>query len=152
MLVLVVDDAPDLRTMVATALRMSGIDSAQAEGGPQALALLQGGLAPDAILLDVQMPEMDGWETLETIRREPWSAGYAVIMCSVKARDHDLEHGWRLGCDGYIPKPFDIASMVGDVRRVAAMSGEERTAARAAALATLEARRRVSSGAWQRRS
>jgi DNA-binding response OmpR family regulator len=71
------------------------------------------------VLLDVQMPDMDGWEVLRAIRSEPAWSDVRVVMCTVKGRAVDIDHGWELGCDAYVTKPYDIDVLVGTVQGVA---------------------------------
>lgn len=126
------DDEADIRLLVRLALRHDGIEVLPADGGMEALALLEAGEVPDLVLLDLQMPEMDGWETLTSIRaRRP---DLPVVLCTVKSSFRDQERAWQLGCDGYVRKPFDINALADVVRRVAAMSIQERLTARAEAL------------------
>src|SRR4051812_41486751 len=95
--VMVVDDNADVRLLVAQVLRSAGHSVIAADSGRAALALLASGRSPDALVLDVQMPELDGWDTLEEIREVN---GLPVLLCTVKGRPADRERGWRLGCDG----------------------------------------------------
>lgn len=130
MQVLIVDDTADVRTLLRMALTIAGFDAVEAHEGPAALAMLADGVHPDVILLDVQMPVMDGWTVLEQIRRMPKTAGIPVIMCTVKSRPEDMLKGFELGCDGYVAKPFDIAGLVATVQQVAARAPLERETAR----------------------
>jgi two-component system, OmpR family, response regulator len=118
--VMVVDDDPDIRQLVVELLRLSGYDATSAPSGVEALALLARSTdeRPDLVLLDVQMPDLDGWDTLRAIRRRSELAATPVILCTVKAGPADVELGWTLGCDGYLAKPFAIAEMLHEVRRV----------------------------------
>jgi CheY-like chemotaxis protein len=79
--VLVVDDAEGIRTYLANLLELSGYDVDSAEDGRRALALLDGGAAPDVIILDVMMPGIDGIETLRLIKER--HGDVPVIMLSV---------------------------------------------------------------------
>jgi CheY-like chemotaxis protein len=108
--VLVVDDAPDIRMLVKAVLGREGFDVTEAGSGPAALDALRSGSAPDLVLLDVQMPEMDGWQTLDAIKAQP----------------EDTRRAWELGCDGYLVKPFAITALVQEVATVAARSPLER--------------------------
>ena len=103
--VLVVDDAADLRLLIRGVLSQSGMEVTEAASGAEALRCLADD-GPDVVILDVQMPDMDGWETLRAIRRI--DSGVAVILCTVKASPADAVRGWNLGCDAYVRKPFDI--------------------------------------------
>ena len=130
--VLVVDDNADVRLLMAHVLRSAGFEVKVVDGGATALAFLRSDEPrPDAVLLDVQMPRLDGWDTLGQIRA---STELPVILCTVKGRPSDRERGWRLGCDGYLTKPFDARALIGEVRSVIARNRPERLRAREAGL------------------
>jgi putative two-component system response regulator len=126
--VLVVDDAPDVRFLMKSVLTTAGFDVSEADGGVSALDLLEAGASPDLIVLDVQMPEIDGWETLRRIRATEATRQVPVVLCTVKQHSKDLAQGWELGADGYLGKPFQIADFVAEVKSVLALSPEERLA------------------------
>jgi two-component system OmpR family response regulator len=121
--VLVVDDSADLRLLLAHVLRSAGFAVTTAESGTAALARLHTGSPVDAVVLDVQMPVLDGWTTLERIREH---SEVPVILCTVKSRSVDRRRGWRLGCDGYLAKPFDMHALVAAVEGVVARGTRER--------------------------
>ena len=138
-----VDDNADVRLLMAHVLRSAGFEVKVVDGGATALAFLRSGEPrPDAVLLDVQMPELDGWDTLERIRV---ATELPVILCTVKGRPSDRERGWRLGCDGYLTKPFDARALVGEVRSVIARSRPELLRAREAGLMEAGRHARVAS-------
>ena len=112
----VIDDNADVRLLLRLVLEPAGFTVTEADGGPAALAGLAAGDLPDVVLLDVQMPDIDGWETLRAIRADPATAALPVLLCTVKSRPADLERGLELGCDGYLTKPFDVSALVGEVR------------------------------------
>ena len=89
------------------------------------------------MLLDVQMPEIDGWETLSRIRADPRTAELPVVLCTVKGLPEDTLKGWSLGCDGYLGKPFDIADLVEELQGVLRRTPDERLAWRRARIAEL---------------
>ena len=133
--VLLVDDAPDIRLLVRAVLARNGHDVLEADSGAAALALLTEGKVPDAVILDIQMPGLDGWETLTRVREHPQALDVPVLMCSVKAAPQDRSRAWLLGCDGYLTKPFNIADLAHEVEAVMAMSPAERLAVRRVRLA-----------------
>jgi CheY-like chemotaxis protein len=135
---LVVDDDPDLRTLVRVVLEPRGFDVTEATTGGEALVALHTDALPDVVVLDVQMPDLDGWETLAAIRSQQRTATVPVILCTVRAQQPDVERGWALGCDGFLPKPFSIGQLLDQVTAVC-----ERTAAERAALRS-DQRRRLS--------
>jgi two-component system OmpR family response regulator len=134
---LVVDDAPDIRLLADLVLTMAGFTVTGAASGSEALQKLAGGDLPDIVLLDVQMPDVDGWETLARVRATPRTAHLPVVLCTVKGLPEDTLKGWSLGCDGYLGKPFDIGGLVEELNGVLGRSQQERLAVRAARVADL---------------
>ena len=103
--VLVVDDAEGIRTYLANLLELSGYDVDSAEDGRRALALLDGGAAPDVIILDVMMPGIDGIETLRLIKER--HGDVPVIMLSVVGKASTIVEAMEIGASDYINKPFE---------------------------------------------
>ena len=134
---LVVDDAPDIRLLADLVLSMAGFAVTAASSGSEALRLLAGDDLPDIVLLDVQMPDVDGWETLSRLRHDPRTADLPVVLCTVKGLPEDTLRGWSLGCDGYLGKPFDISGLVDELHGVLGRNDEERMALRRTRIAEL---------------
>ena len=138
---LVVDDAADIRLLAELVLSMAGFTVTVASSGSEALrALIVDGDLPDVVLLDVQMPEVDGWETLSRLREHPRTADLPIVLCTVKGLPEDTLRGWSLGCDGYLGKPFDIGGLVEELEGVLARTYEERVAVRRGRIAELAER------------
>lgn len=132
--ILVVDDDADIRQLVAELLRLTGYEPHTASSGVEALELLATGqVVADLVLLDVQMPDLDGWDTLRAIRSSDSIGDLPVVLCTVKASPVDLALGWALGCDGYVVKPFAIDGLVAEVDVVLGLDPVGRRARRAAA-------------------
>jgi CheY-like chemotaxis protein len=139
---LVVDDAPDIRLLADMVLSMAGFSVTAAASGREALALLTTPTdLPDIVLLDVQMPEVDGWETLARLRADGRTADLPVVLCTVKGLPEDTLRGWSLGCDGYLGKPFDIGGLVDELHAVLGRDAAERQALRRRRVAELAALR-----------
>lgn len=108
MRVLLIEDDPDIQKMVELSLTLVGkhevvgIASSGAEG-----LRLAGQLQPDLILLDVMMPEMDGYETCRRLKASTETAEIPVIFLSAKAQAAEQAKGKALGAIGYLVKPFD---------------------------------------------
>ena len=102
--VLVVDDAEGIRAYLANLLELRGYAVDTAEDGRSALALLEGGAAPDVVLLDVMMPGQDGLETLRRIR--DLDPQLPVVMLSVVGRASTIVEAMQLGAADYLNKPF----------------------------------------------
>ena len=124
--VLVVDDSEDIRFLIRAVLTRAGFEVTETSSGPEALAALAGGSLPDVVVLDVQMPDIDGWDTLSALRRSPATADIAVILCTVKSSTEDAVRAWALGCDGYLTKPFSIAALAEEVTALVSRAHDER--------------------------
>jgi two-component system OmpR family response regulator len=119
--VLHVDDESDIREVAAFALELDpGIHLFSAASGEAALALLDAGLRPDVVLLDVMMPHLDGPGTLVRIRERPDLADIPVIFMTARAQSGEISHFRGLGALDVISKPFDPMTLAGDVRAVLA--------------------------------
>ena len=126
--VLVVDDDDDIRMLLELALSLEGHTVATASGGGPALEALRGGdlsRGMPVVVLDVQMPDLDGWQVLEAMRADEALCDVPVMLCTVRASAADLARGWAAGCDAYQNKPFDLASISAEIGELASASSEE---------------------------
>ena len=116
MKILIVEDEDDIRTIVRLSLeRLGGMAVIEAGGGRAALELALRE-RPDAILLDVMMPELDGAATLEALRRDELTARIPVMFLTAKALPGEVERLRSLGAVAVLTKPFDPAALAGQVR------------------------------------
>jgi DNA-binding response OmpR family regulator len=115
--VLVVDDEPNIVMSLEFLMRRAGFDVQVARNGAEALAAL-GGSPPDLMLLDVMMPEFDGYEVCERIRARPEWNGTRIVMLTARGRDAERERGLKLGADAYVTKPFSTRDLVEQVKRM----------------------------------
>jgi len=113
-LVLVVDDEPRMTRFIRMNLELEGYHVIEAHDGLQALDKARTNL-PDLIVLDVMMPKLDGFETLEMLREV---SNVPVIMLTVRADEEDKVRGLELGADDYITKPFGAREFVSRVKAV----------------------------------
>ena len=104
--VLVVDDDPSIQRLVVITFEMEGWQVLIADDGVAGLAAAKRE-SPDAILLDVMMPKMDGLSVATELKADPDTARIPVILLSAKAQAGDLGAGLAAGADEYITKPFD---------------------------------------------
>lgn len=111
--ILVVDDEPHIRKLVAFALEKRGHEILQAQDGPEGIAAARDS-APDLILMDVMMPMMTGFEAVERLKRDPRTAGIPVIMLSAKSQEYEQNEGLKRGAVKYVCKPF-TPSVLGEV-------------------------------------
>ena len=102
-LILVVDDEPRMIQFIRMNLELEGYRVIQASNGLEALDKVRDEL-PDLVILDVMMPDLDGFETLRILRE---TSDVPVIMLTVKSEEDDVVRGLRLGADDYVTKPFN---------------------------------------------
>jgi two-component system, OmpR family, KDP operon response regulator KdpE len=112
--ILVVDDEPRMVRFVRMNLDLEGCRVIQASNGLEALEKVRADI-PDLVLLDVMMPEMDGFEALKRIRE---TSTVPVIMLTVKAEEDDLIKGLELGADDYVTKPFSPRELISRMKAV----------------------------------
>jgi DNA-binding response OmpR family regulator len=117
--VLIVDDEPEIGRILAMILRGAGFEAAAVTGGRAALERLAGAPA-DLVILDVTMPDLDGFETLRRIREAPATARLPVIMLTANTGDGDRARAEGLGADDFIAKPFEPDDAVARVRALLA--------------------------------
>jgi two-component system, chemotaxis family, chemotaxis protein CheY len=128
---LVVDDSLLLHKMYDLVLRRyatQGTAIVHAYNGAEALKLLGLHADVDLILLDVNMPTMDGLEFLRLRRPDPVLASIAVIVVSTEGKDHDTQLAMSEGASDYITKPFDPARLHGKIEAILRKGGAERRA------------------------
>ena len=113
--VLVVEDEPDIRDLLAFHLERGGYQVTRAATGPEALRQLRAA-PPDLVILDLMLPEMDGLEVCRRLRAEPATAALPVIMLTAKGDEVDRVVGLELGADDYLAKPFALRELLARVR------------------------------------
>jgi CheY-like chemotaxis protein len=102
--ILIVDDDNFLLDMYALKFSQGNFEVHTAPGAVEAIAKLKGGLKPDVLLMDIIMPEMDGFEMLEKLNAENLSPRSIKIILSNKSEQKDVDRGNALGASGYIVK------------------------------------------------
>jgi CheY-like chemotaxis protein len=102
--ILIVDDDSFLLDMYALKFSQNNFEVYTAESGVHALEKLKGGLSPDLLLIDIIMPEMDGFETLTQINTKKLCPSCVKIILSNKSEQRDIDEGKKLGVAGYIVK------------------------------------------------
>lgn len=113
--VLLVDDEPDNLGVARKVLNHNGAEVHIASNGLEGLLVLEE-ITPTFILLDLSMPEMDGWEMLKVIRDKSNFSMMPVIALTAHAMSGDKERVLEAGFDGYIAKPFRILSLLEDIQ------------------------------------
>ncbi len=113
-LILVVDDEPRMRRFMRMNLDLEGYRVIEASNGMEAIDRVREDL-PDLVLLDVMMPEMDGFEALRFIRK---TSSVPIIMLTVKGDEEDRVRGLELGADDYVTKPFSPRELASRIKAV----------------------------------
>lgn len=121
--ILVVDDEPHIVRLIQVNLERQGYNVRTANSGAQALTRIQES-RPAMLISDVMMPEMDGFELLSTIRRDPVLADLPVLMLTAKTQDADVMRGYSRGADMYLTKPFNPLELTQFVKRILSASKE----------------------------
>ncbi len=125
--VLVIDDEKDVRHLLRVTFEKHGYDVVAAEDGESGLRAAAAA-PPDAVLLDVMMPGIDGLEVCRRLRSDPRTARLPVLLLTAKAEEADRVVGLELGADDYVVKPFSPRELVARVkallRRAAGPAGD----------------------------
>jgi DNA-binding response OmpR family regulator len=114
--VLLVDDDPAMLRMLEVNFRLSGFIVRTSLRGDEAVELAIA-TPPDALVLDVMMPGLDGFEVARRLRREPSLARMPIVFLTARSQDDDRAQGEEVGGSEFVTKPFDPAVLVETVRR-----------------------------------
>jgi two-component system phosphate regulon response regulator PhoB len=109
--ILVVDDEPDLLDLVAYHLEAAGFEVVKATGGAAGLEAAER-TRPDAVLLDIMLPDLLGTEVFKRLRRNPATASVPVVFLTARGEEVDRVVGFELGADDYVVKPFSPRELV----------------------------------------
>ncbi len=115
--VLIVDDDPDIRELIAFKLRALGFTIEAAGDGEAALAAALAA-PPDLILLDVMMPKMSGLDVTKQLRANFSTEATPIILLTAKAQEADVAYGFSLGATDYIIKPFSPRELISRIQAV----------------------------------
>lgn len=115
--VLIVDDSQTLRHMLSELLEQQGITVVEATNGVEAKEQIRV-KAPDLVITDLIMPEMNGYELCRWIKNEPSTQKIPVLICSTKSEEFDRYWGMKQGADAYITKPFHPPELVRTVKQL----------------------------------
>lgn len=115
---LIVEDDPDVSTLVKRLLEMSGFSVTIAASREEVAARLRRTPMPDAIVLDVQLPDLNGFDLLQRLKAHPVLKQIPVVMLTADAAPESIVRGLALGADGYITKPFEHAAVAKGVKAV----------------------------------
>jgi DNA-binding response OmpR family regulator len=126
MKVLVIDDEPDVLMLCRVNLELAGHEVVEASNGEDGLELALS-QRPDAIVLDLMLPKLDGISVLEALGADQQTRDVPVILLTAKTQREDRRAAWRAGCTEYLTKPFSPVDLVKVAERVAGMSASERS-------------------------
>lgn len=115
--ILVIEDEADLREILKSNLAKEGYAVLAAKDGETGVKLARSE-SPDAIILDLMLPGMDGLQVCRLLKRDALTAGIPVLMATAKAEDVDVVTGLEVGADDYIAKPFSVRVLVARLRNV----------------------------------
>lgn len=115
--VLVVEDSLTQRELICALLQKTGLKVVVARDGLEALEHLEK-FIPDAIILDIVMPRMNGYEVCRKLKSNPKTKDIPVILCSTKSEESDRYWGLKQGADAYIAKPFQPAELISTLKQL----------------------------------
>lgn len=113
---LIIDDHPATAEVMAQILKMKGFEAVIAYDGTSGLEKTNSE-KPDLILLDIMMPEMNGFEVCEKLKLNPQTSKIPVIIVSIRASEDSIKEGKKMGADEYITKPFSPSKLIEVVER-----------------------------------
>jgi chemosensory pili system protein ChpA (sensor histidine kinase/response regulator) len=117
--VLIIDDSPSVRQINSKLIKNAGWQAMIAKDGLEALELLQESRElPDVILTDVEMPRMDGYELLASLKRQPALSRIPVIMITSRAGDKHRRKALDLGACEYLTKPYEDTALIETIKRL----------------------------------
>lgn len=115
--ILIVDDEPNIVMTLEYALKKKNFEVFIARDGGEALQIIEKVL-PDLVLLDIMMPNVDGYQTLKSIRENEKVKDTKVVFLTAKNKASDIEKGLNLGADKYLMKPFSIKKIVTEINEL----------------------------------
>lgn len=114
--IVVIEDNREIRENTAEILELSGFNVVSACNGQEGISMATD-LVPDAILCDIMMPQIDGYEVIRRLKSNPLTASIPFV-CTAKAEKHELKLAMDLGASAYIRKPFDADELVRTVKKL----------------------------------
>ena len=112
--ILIVDDEPNIVMTLEYAFKKQDFEVYIARDGSEALQILKKDV-PDVILLDIMMPNVDGYQTLNFIKEQDSLKHTKVVFLTAKNKASDIEKGLKLGADKYLLKPFSVKKIVSEI-------------------------------------
>lgn len=115
--ILVIDDDPDILSLVSFNLERAGYETATASDGEQGLEMMRKE-APDLVVLDVMLPQFSGLEVLKTLKFDSALKRIPVVLLTARGEELDRVLGLELGADDYVPKPFSVRELLLRIQRI----------------------------------
>ena len=115
--ILIVDDEPNIVMTLEYTFKKKDFEVYIARDGSEALQILENN-TPDVVLLDIMMPNVDGYQTLKLIRNNDSLKNTKVVFLTAKNKASDIEKGLKLGADKYLIKPFSIKKIVSEINEL----------------------------------
>lgn len=115
--ILIVDDEPNILMSLDFLMRKEGYEVFIARDGAEALEILSREI-PDIIVLDIMMPNVDGYEVCEYVKSNRATSQTKVIFLTAKSKKEDIEKGYEMGADLYLTKPFSTRNLVKEVKQL----------------------------------
>jgi len=116
--ILIVDDSPTMTMSVKSSLQMNGFEVKTAADGVQALILLKGGLKPDLVITDINMPNMGGMELIKQIKALPGFRFVPILTLTTESDASKRDEGKRLGATGWLVKPISGVDLLKVIKQV----------------------------------
>lgn len=117
--ILIVDDEPNIVMALEYSLKKQGYEVFIARDGEEAIDILEYS-APDIVVLDIMMPNVDGYQTIKWIKNNKALVNTKVVFLSAKNKNSDIEKGLELGADKYLTKPFSVKKVITEINELIA--------------------------------
>lgn len=121
--ILIAEDEPDIRELVAFTLRFAGHEVTATANGEEALEQA-GQIIPDLILMDVRMPKMTGYDACRAMKQDPLLKDIPVVFLSAKGQDSEIQTGLEAGAEEYLLKPFAPNQLTEHIKAILAKFGK----------------------------
>ena len=115
--ILIVDDELEMVEMETVRLKASGYEVTAAYDGPSGLKQVKF-LQPDLVILDIMLPQMDGYQVCERLKKDPQSQNIPIILVSAMDQKYDTNLGKKVGADFYFTKPFEPVALLAKIREL----------------------------------
>ncbi len=115
--ILIVDDEPNIVMTLEYAFKKQGFEVYIARDGTEALDILEQNV-PNVVLLDIMMPNVDGYQTLEFIKSQEMLETVKVVFLTAKNKASDMEKGLKMGADKYLTKPFSVKKIGSEIQEL----------------------------------